>query len=568
MKSLQRHKKYKNRDPKSTIAIIQKILKEQLGFSLYGKSFQEANGLFFSYRLLLGFEDWLLSANIGTNGKGMTYDYSRASAYGEMMERIQNFCVLMRYRYFGTKHFLEKSKNYYPQYYEQIQKDGAALPYMYSYDEKEDADDERLKVSIGKYVYSADNEQLFALAKGREHFYVPYYSVKDQKIVSLPFDIIFNNISTNGLCAGNTPKEALIEGLCEILERYVIRKIYFDNLALPRIPREYFAGNEILNKLENLERKEHYIIDIVDCSLGVGIPAVGVVVLTEEKKEYQFHMGVDPSPITALERSLTELFQGRTTIKFKTFDKDLQSRLNDDVSLKEDEMNKTNSASTGHYPLAFFSNPPSYSFTGFDERLGYSDDEDLKLVIRLIENFGFKLYVRNNSFLGFPAYSLYIPGMSELHNTHSLRYFGSGYELQQSKPDEWFQEMFVDRHDMDKIDISSMDAINKAMFYLYKGKKKQAISILKSEPVMSINDMNHDFAYFLETGHGEYSWDYRQWLDELEKGTYFVTNCFHCGNCCWNHTCVFHKLFPLLKKIQNIAIENPIDQMSLHLIFQ
>lgn len=442
MEPIRRHKQYKNREPQDTIATIQGILKEKLGISVYERAFQERNGLFHSCRIILDNGDWLRSANIGTNGKGMTVDYSRASAHGELMERLQNFNVMMRYQYFGSRHFLEKHKERYPKFYEKAMKAETALPYLYAYDEEVDANNERLKASIGKYVYSADNDSLFTLTKDKEHFYVPYYDVKEDKMVSLPFDIIYNSISTNGLCAGNTPKEALIEGLSEIFERYVIRKIYFDNLSLPRIPRAYFEGNDILKRLEELEQKEHYTIDIVDCSLGVGIPALGVVILTEDRKEYQFHMGVDPSPITALERSLTELFQGRNAIKFKQFENDVQERLDNDILLKEEEMHKTNSASTGHYPKAFFAATPSYDFKGFDERLGYSDDTDLRLMTDLIEKMGFKLYVRDNSFLGFPAYSLYVPGMTELHNTHSLRYFESTYELAQNEPDEWFEEMF------------------------------------------------------------------------------------------------------------------------------
>lgn len=442
MEPIRRHKQYKNRAPQDTIATIQGILKEKLGITTYERAFLERNGLFHSCRIILDNGEWLRSVNVGTNGKGMTVDYSRASAYGELMERLQNFNVLMRYHYFGTRHFLEKHKEQYPQFYEKVMKAGTALPYLYAYDEKVDASNERLKASIEKYVYSADNEQLFALTKDKEHFYVPYYDINENNVVTLPFDIIYNSISTNGLCAGNTPKEALIEGLSEIFERYVIRKIYFDNLSLPRIPREYFEGNDILKRLEELEQKEHYNIEIVDCSLGVGIPAVGVVIFTEDEKEYQFHMGVDPSPITALERSLTELFQGRNAIKFKQFDDAFQQRLDCDISLKEEEMHKTNSASTGHYPKAFFAATPSYEFKGFNEKLGYSDDTDLRLMTAFIDKMGFKLYVRDNSYLGFPAYSIYVPGMTELHNTHSLKYFEATYELEQHKPDEWFEEMF------------------------------------------------------------------------------------------------------------------------------
>lgn len=392
---LHRHKQYKNREPEDTITIIQDILKEKLGLGLYERSFKERNGLFYSCRILLDNGTWFRSLNIGTNGKGMTEAYSRASAYGELMERIQNGVLLP---------FDED----------------AILPYHYAFDEQILLDDFLLKEAIDSYIFSFDNHLMYELNKGKAHCYTPYYNIKDGTIVQMPLDIIFNSISTNGLCAGNTPQEAILEGLSEIMERYVIRKIYQDNLVLPSIPRSYFEGNEVLTRMEELEKIERYHIEIVDCSLGVGIPAVGVVITTEDKSEYQFHMGVDPSPITALERSLTELFQGRDAIKFKQFDKDYQKNLNINIKLKEIEIHKTYCASTGAYPLAFFSDTSSYEFKGFDNRFGWSDETDLKLMIELIKQLGFNLYIRDNSFLGFPAYSLYVPGMTELYNVFSL----------------------------------------------------------------------------------------------------------------------------------------------------
>lgn len=405
MEPLRRHKKYKNRLPEETIALIQQILRDKLQIGVYERAFQERNGLFFSCRLLLDDGKDMRSLNIGTNGKGMTESYSRASAYGELMERIQNGIILRL-----------PQNEVVPPYY------------MYSCDEQNSNDDNLLRDSIDKYVFSCDNAQLYELVKGHTHQYIPYYDVSGKQVVNLPMDIIYNSISTNGLCAGNTPKEAIIEGLSEILERYVIRRIYMDGLTLSNIPRVFFEGNEILKRIEELEQREQYKINIVDCSCGDGIPAVGIIVKTEDESEYQFHMGVDPSPITALERSLTELFQGRNAIKFKQYEPEVQSRIGADTLLTETEMEKTYCASTGSFPQTLFAETPSWEFCGFDSRWGLSDDSDLTLMTELIRKLGFKLYVRDNSVLGFPAYSLYVPGMTELYNTLSLEHFRNTYQ--------------------------------------------------------------------------------------------------------------------------------------------
>jgi ribosomal protein S12 methylthiotransferase accessory factor len=218
--------------------------------------------------------------------------------------------------------------------------------------------------------------------------------------------------------------------------------------------------------MKELEKIEQYHINIVDCSLGVGIPAVGVVITTEDKSEYQFHMGVDPSPISALERSLTELFQGRDAIKFKQFDEDFQKQLNDDVKLKESEIQKTYCASTGAYPMAFFSDIASYEFKGFNDRFGWSDESDLKMLTELIEQLGFNLYVRDNSILGFPAYSLYVPGMTELYNVFSLSNMEYGGISNWEKPNSAIYKEYTDiirnlqGHALDsKIDQMSLQRI-------------------------------------------------------------------------------------------------------------
>ena len=49
----------------------------------------------------------------------------------------------------------------------------------------------------------------------------------------------------------------------------------------------------------------------------------------------------------------------------------------------------------------------------------------------LIKNLGCNIYIRDNSFLGFPTYSIYVPGMSELHNVISLHHYQNTYDKYQ-----------------------------------------------------------------------------------------------------------------------------------------
>lgn len=564
MKPLQRHKQYKNKKPEDTIASIQDILRSKLGISTFERTFKERNGLFHSCRIVLENGGWLRSANIGTNGKGMTEAYSRASAYGELMERLQNG-TLLRINHFGSNHYLEKNKERYSVFYERVKQNDAVLPYLYTHDEIVDNNNQRLKDSIDKFVCTADNQRVYELAKDTEHYYIPYYNVIEGVVETIPYDIIFNSISTNGLCAGNTAKEALIEGLSEVLERYVIRKIYFENLSLPEIPRALFKGNDILTRIEELEKQEKYSIIIVDCSLGVGIPAVGVIVITDDKSEYQFHMGVDPSPITALERSLTELFQGRSEIRFKRFDKELQERLNTDFVLKESEMHKTNSSSIGNFPLAFFSETPSYTFTGFNDEMGRSDDKDILLLVDLVKSMGFKLYVRDNSFLGFPAYSIYIPGMSEIHNTHSLYYFESTYGK--------YESIFLKSHHLQSIsrqeerellELLEANLDNPAMLSFVNAEDVWEKAPEKMVDILRYRVRQERSSYSVE---GIDADDFfSSFALPIQYGIY--SNCFDCDKCHFNEGCKYIPYLKLVKRLCSYAQETLIDQYKLSEVFK
>lgn len=74
---------------------------------------------------------------------------------------------------------------------------------------------------------------------------------------------------SHGMCAGNTQYEALVQGLCEIFERYVMKTVLEGQIALPDIPEEYIMRFEkIYNMFKNIQQDNHYIVKLKDASLG------------------------------------------------------------------------------------------------------------------------------------------------------------------------------------------------------------------------------------------------------------------------------------------------------------
>lgn len=601
-----RKKEYKSCAPEQTIHKIKSIIKDKLQLDLIERTFIDSNTLFYSCRLIIS-NGWISALNIGTNGKGMSESYSCASAHGELMERIQNG-ALFNFIDFGTKYFIKNQANVYPDFCNSIIQQNVVLPFRYAYDENNLRDNTVLKEAIRKYVQSFDNEELYNLSKDKEHYYVPYYDVFNKVLVNLPINIIFNNISTNGMCAGNTPEEALVQGISEVLERFVIRKIYFENITFPKIPHSCFEGTEILKRVKILEEAEGYTIDIVDCSCGIGIPAIGVIIKNKENTKYQFHLGVDPSPITALERCMTELFQGRTAILFKDFDLSYQTLLLSDVKIKEKEINETFVVSTGHYPISLFYQKPSYSFCGFDENWGNSDKTDLLLMTNLIKNLGYNIYIRDNSFLGFPTYSIYIPGMSELHNVISLHHFQNTYDK--------YQQNFICSHSLEYSDrksiISLLDSLYSnpdnqialqfantkdvwmsgnnhflcGILYYRNGKEDMAIKsidkALERTANINLKRFYQCFRDYMTLSNQCKNVDdlvscvyeekiimaVKQCLLSEHWGDFFnLSDCFNCSKCALGNDCKYVQYLKIVKTLQDEAVKANLNQMNLMSLF-
>ena len=422
---MRRIKKYKALSPVVTVKNISDILFNKLGIRLKVKEYAEEDSLFFSSRVDVE-TDELKGFAIGTNGKGLTREYSLASAHAEFMERIQNG-LLFHHRYFATAKYANGWGSRNSEYVSFLKGQGLLLKYAFAPDEIFITDANAIESVINKYVCSFDNNEQISEAVKNGITLLPFYNVIDKKVEMLPITIIHNNIGSNGMCAGNNAKEAIIQGLSEIVERYVLRLIYQKNLTLPSIPKEEFIDNDIYSRILALEAKNNISIDIKDCSCGYGIPAVGVLIREKETGKYQFRIGVDPSPVTALERSLSELFQGRSNMLFFNIDVEYQTKLLYDAELKEREFRFSFLGGIGQYPISLFYETPSYEYKGYNSLLSSDDDYDLNFMLNTINNMGFSIYVRDVSFLGFPSYRIYIPGMSEIDNVFSNKHFRETY---------------------------------------------------------------------------------------------------------------------------------------------
>lgn len=403
-----KEQKYKDLAPYKTIHNIRSKLLE------VGILTTESNWL----HTLEGFYSVTISvdgSSVRTNGKGTTKAYALASAYGELMERLQNFAPFRLSMDFDEGVFSHGDFYYAP-------------------DEKSFTVDELLMSKNEWLAWQLDHikmhtQEITDLLNEWKHISyedvpsdfttIPYTNITNQTQSYVPIKMANKMYMSNGMCAGNTRSEALIQGISEVLERYVNQKIIRDRLTPPTIPPDFLDQYpSIVAMISTIENKGNYKVIVKDCSLGKGYPVTCVIFIDLKTSEYFIKFGASPIFEISLERTLTELLQGQNIHKMKGL-KEFQVTL--PIKSEDDNIINILVNGSGYYPKEMFMNTPSYSWDGFNGFSGESNDELLEQLIQFIEGLGYIILVRDVSFLDFPAYHIIIPGLSEVESFHNCR---------------------------------------------------------------------------------------------------------------------------------------------------
>jgi ribosomal protein S12 methylthiotransferase accessory factor YcaO len=141
---------------------------------------------------------------------------------------------------------------------------------------------------------------------------LPFVDVFGGQVVELPFDFFHAMTGSNGMCAGNTAEEAISHGICEIFERYVIRLVESGHVAgLPTLPLDSLpVRSEVLaRQLRSLQAAGIEVM-VKDATLGGAFPVVAAVLADRDSNTCHVSFGSDPVFDVALSRCLTEAFQG------------------------------------------------------------------------------------------------------------------------------------------------------------------------------------------------------------------------------------------------------------------
>lgn len=342
-----------------------------------------------------------------TNGKGTSKESALCSALGEFIERLScNF-------FYNDQYFGETIANspfvHYPN--ERWFKAGlnGRLP-------KGLLDDYCLA------IYNPDGELRAAHLidtnsgnKARGICALPFVRQSDGEVIYFPSNLLENLYLSNGMSAGNTLPEAQVQCLSEIFERAVKKEIIENELALPDVPPEVLSKYpKLIDGIRALEAQGFPVL-VKDASLGGQFPVACVTLMNPHNGGVFASFGAHPSLEIALERSLTELLQGRS---FEGLN-DFQPPSFNSLAVSEpNNFVEHFIDSSGVISWRFFSNKADYEFCEWD--FSGTTAQEAQRLFAILEALGKEVYMAVHEDLGLPVCRIIVPDYSEVYPIEDL----------------------------------------------------------------------------------------------------------------------------------------------------
>ncbi len=371
-----------------------------------------------------------------TNGKGATKESALCSALGEFIERLS--CNFFYNDQFFGEEIADSAFVHYPdeQWFQPGPND--ALP-------------EGILDAHCLAIYNPDGElcgsHLIDTNSGRADRGIcalPFVRQSDGETVYFPSNLIENLFLSNGMSAGNTLHEAQVQCLSEIFERAVKREILEQELALPDVPAEVLAKYpHIVEGIQALEAQGFPVL-VKDASLGGQFPVMCVTLMNPRTGGVFASFGAHPSFPVALERSLTELLQGRSfeglnDLPPPTFNSMAVTEPNNFVEHFID--------STGLVSWRFFSARADFEFCEWD--FSGSNEEEANTLFGILKAQGLEAYMAVYEDLGAPVCRILVPGYSEVYPVEDLIWDNTNKALD-------YREDILNLHRLDDEQLSDL----------------------------------------------------------------------------------------------------------------
>jgi ribosomal protein S12 methylthiotransferase accessory factor len=375
-----------------------------------------------------------------TNGKGATKESALASALGEFIERLN--CNFFYNDQFWGEEIANAPFVHYPdeRWFKPGRKDELPTEILDAYCLKIYNRDGELR---GSHLYDTNSGN-----EARGIVSLPFVRQSDGEVVYFPSNLIENLYLSNGMSAGNTLAEAQVQCLSEIFERAVKREIIEGEFALPDVPSEVLAKYPgILAGIQGLEAQGFPVL-VKDASLGGEFPVMCVTLMNPRTGGVFASFGAHPSFEVALERSLTELLQGRSfeglnDLPQPTFEGHAVTEPNNFVEHFID--------SSGVVSWRFFSAQSDYEFVEWDFS-GQGEDsnaEEAATLFGILESMGKQSYMAVYEHLGATACRILVPDYSEIYPVDDLIWDNTNKAL-------FFREDILNLHRLDDAELKDL----------------------------------------------------------------------------------------------------------------
>ena len=371
-----------------------------------------------------------------TNGKGTTKDSALCSALGEFIERL-NCNFFYNDQFFGQD-IANSDFVHYPN--EKWFKPGV-----------DDALPQGILDDYCLGIYDPDDElrgsNLTDTNSGnveRGICTIPYKRYSDGKTVYFPSNLIENLFLSNGMSAGNNLPEAQVQCLSEIFERAVKRQIIEQEIVLPDVPQQVLAKYpSIVAGIKGLEEQGFPVV-VKDASLGGQFPVMCVTLMNPKTGGVFASFGAHPSFEVALERSLTELLQGRSFAGLN----DVPRPTFNSMAVSEPENFVEHFIdSTGVISWRFFSTNHDYQFSEWD--FSGTNEQECDSLFSILKGLGKEAYVAVFDELGATACRILVPDYSEVYPVEDLIWDNTNKSLD-------YREDILNLHDLSEDALVSL----------------------------------------------------------------------------------------------------------------
>ncbi len=356
-----------------------------------------------------------------TNGKGTSRLASLASGLGEFFERLST-------NYFFADYFLDDTEDTQEHPFLFYPNESWFSPHELNVIPRHNQHGTELLNEDLRTFYDPEEELTFehlcdnnSNATERGVCALPFQSLTDSRTTYFPVSILNNLYVSNGMAAGNSPTECCSQALSEILERYVKNIIISKGISLPDIPPSCLKNFPKLCSILDTLAEQGLSVQVKDASLGGQFPVISVL-LTDRKSGGAFAaFGANCRFETAIERTLTELLQGRSLDRLHDFQPPCH-----DIHQVADPFNLESHFidSDGLLSWDMFNSRADFEFSPWN--FTGSTEQEFKKLQHLISGKGFQIYRAEYLHCGMYSCRILVPGMSEVYPIDDLLWNNKG----------------------------------------------------------------------------------------------------------------------------------------------